>query len=91
MSDSLREPPRVIDAAAQLAALQQLYPGYHIEHDATLGRWTATRNTALSDRERAAKVKYVIIRAAPERLAAVLSDQVELAHRLRATHAFTGP
>ncbi|WP_433252820.1 hypothetical protein ACQPYK_08490 [Streptosporangium sp. CA-135522] len=77
------------NGTSQLAVLGQTYPGYHIERDRLLGRWTATRRAPISEREKAAGIKYVIVRSSPERLGSSLAMQIELTHNLRATHRFT--
>ncbi|GAA3518060.1 hypothetical protein FHR32_006314 [Streptosporangium album] len=78
-------------AQKQLAALEQTFPGYRINHDEVPGTWTAIRRASLSERENDANMEYVITRLSPEALASALSAQIELAHRLRATHIFTTP
>ncbi|MFI6457345.1 hypothetical protein ACIBF6_38040 [Streptosporangium amethystogenes] len=66
-----------------LAVLRRTFPGWYIDHDASLGRWIAMRYRPLTTQEHKAGAKYFLQRACPDRLTTALTDQAELTRRTR--------
>lgn len=63
-------------------ALEQTYPAYHIQERRT-GMWSAVRAAAPTRRQADAGLHRYIVQPGARALAAVLAQQLEIAHRHR--------
>lgn len=66
----------------ELAAMEQTYPAYNIQERPT-GMWSAIRATAPTRRQAEAGLHHYIVQPGARALAAVLAQQLEIAHRFR--------
>lgn len=64
------------------SALEQTYPAYHIQERPT-GMWSAVRAAAPTRRQAEAGLHQYIVQPGARALAAVLAQQLEIAHRFR--------
>lgn len=63
-------------------ALEQTYPGWHIREQST-GMWSAVRATPPTRRQADAGLHRYIVQPGTQALAAILAQQLDIAHRFR--------
>ncbi|MFG1963029.1 hypothetical protein [Nonomuraea sp. NPDC049028] len=62
--------------------MEQTYPAYHI-HEQRTGMWSAVRAAAPTRRQAEAGLHQYIVQPDARALAAILAQQLEIAHRFR--------